>query len=163
MIHQSQPFSGCFPTAIAMLYDVSVDEVVKVGLEGTSWTKWDKEFNTRRPISTYAEVVTRILNRFPGPRTLAFNNVLPTYSPPYPDELPNGKGAMTIQASFSGHVVAYNDQVIFDSNLTMGIPFKLWRDSRIDSGWCFVRIITMDEMKAERFKPTQLSLNLQPR
>ncbi|KKL64865.1 hypothetical protein LCGC14_2160700 [marine sediment metagenome] len=162
MIHQKQPYAGCFPTTVAMLYNVDIDEVIKVGLEGTPWTSWDEGFNNTRSTTAYRDIVSRILLKFPGPLTLAYNNLVQCSITPFPINLPPNKGAITITNLIANHVVAYEDQVIFDGNMEMGVNWKLWRNHRIKYDWSLVRIITMAEItaKVQPTQPIQLKLNL---
>ncbi|KKM26337.1 hypothetical protein LCGC14_1585700 [marine sediment metagenome] len=161
MIHQKQPFGGCFPTTMAMLYDVNVEEVIKVGLEGTPWTKWNEHFDHTRSHTAYQEIVTRILMKFPGPRTLAYSTAKPRIPPPFPRNLPTNKGAITITSILGNHVVAYEDQVVFDGNFDMGIPWHMWHEYRRIGDWSLVRIITMTEITAfSELQSKQLKLNL---
>ena len=161
MIHQKQPYAGCFPTTMAMLYDVNVEEVIKVGLAGTPWTKWNKAFDAQRTHSTYSQIVTRILLNFPGPRSLAYNASTSGVTL-FPESLPPNKGAITITNIFSNHVVAYEDQVVHDGNMEMGVSWKLWKNHRIVNDWTLVRIITMAEITAtvQPAQSMQLKLNL---
>ena len=167
MIHQRQPYAGCFPTTVAMLYNVDVDEVIKVGLEGTPWTEWDEAFNHTRSTTAYRDIVSHILAKFPGPLTLAYNNSVPLYTLPFPESLPTNKGAITITNRIANHVVAYENQVIFDGNMSMGVNWRLWRNYRIEYDWSLVKIITMAEItaaeltaKVQHTQPIQLKLNL---
>ena len=161
MRHQKQPYAGCFPTAVAMLYDVNVAEVIKAGLEGTRWTKWNEEFDKTRTHSTYSEIVTRILLKYPGPRSLAYNTSTNGVGI-FPRNLPPNKGAVTITKLSANHVVAYEDQVIHDGNMDTGVSWDLWRSQHIYNGWRLIRIITMAEMTStKQSSPAiQLKLNL---
>ena len=146
MRHQKQPYAGCFPTTLAMLYDVNVEEVIKVGLAGTRWTKWDEAFDHTRSHTAYSDIVSRILVKFPGPRTLAYSPLIPRISPPFPRDLPTNKGAITITNLVSNHIVAYEDQVVHDGNMEVGINWTLWRNYQYNNDWRLVRIITMAEI-----------------
>ena len=146
MRHQKQPYCGCFPVTMAMLYNVKVDEVVKVGLEGTSWTTWDKAFHLAKDNKVYYDIVKHILLKFPGPLALAYNTSIPHNPLQFPWQLPPNKGAITITNGPGNHVVAYENQMIFDGNMTTSIPWDMWKDYRIEFNWTLTSIIEMDNI-----------------
>lgn len=148
MNHQQQPHNACFPTALAMIYDVPVEQVIRYGLSGTRFKTWS-DIHPSKLKYTYACI--RILIKWPAPLAMALGkcrnpNTSDITNPPQP--LPSGKGMITLNWLFlQYHVVAFEDQMVHCSNRPEGIPWLDYYKQMTDEGWKFTEIRVIEVKK----------------
>lgn len=148
MKHQKQTHNACFPTTLAMLHDVDVSEVIAYGLEGTPYTKWSE---AHRDKASYQKIVCKVLDKWYGPLCMGLgkfsepncSDICMGTSDPTP--LPPGKGMITMRFMLiHGHVVAYENQMIYDGNRDEAVPWLTYYDQMSKRGWRFEEIRSVE-------------------
>ena len=135
MRHQRQGTWECYPTTIAMLADVPKDEVMERVERALGMTypqaiqRGEMSYPYRQE---FCHIVTRVAASF-GVNVPALwpDEFFPHGAQGIPDKLP-GRGALVITLEESGvsHIVAYEDDVIFDPDLPRPQHVTVWKEMR---------------------------------
>ena len=138
MEHQIQPNNACFPTVVAMLLGIDVQEVINYGLSRGKHKQWEHTGDYRG----YRAMVHSVAAHFHVPyRWGVMMTDTPTLSSDKP-ALPSGKGAIVIRKNlWGGHIVAYEDQLIYDGALPGVISWDAWYDVKmVKEKWLITEI-----------------------
>ena len=138
MKHQIQRNNGCFPTVVAMLLGIDVQEVVDYGLSLGKHKQWDHTedyFDYRamiKAVTTHYHVPYRWAVMMTDTPTLA--SLKPTLS--------SGKGVIVLRKlETDAHIVAYEGQFVYDGVLPEAISWDAWYDLKIvNEKWSITEI-----------------------
>jgi hypothetical protein len=135
MNHILQSEAECYPTTIAMLSNQPVKKVIQTLLRDTPYNTWQEMMVS----STFTRIdvfdhVTRIIHRnaqsiLPWISTKALR-AFPTDQPVGLSLSPlalSGRGTITVRKPGAGHVVAFENNMIYDPGISAPINWRLWK------------------------------------
>jgi hypothetical protein len=132
MNHIRQSGETCYPTAVAMLSDQPVQQVIQTLLKGTSYATWGQMLSeslhhTQDEIDHTAQIVhqnAQSILPWISPKSLKVSYWEPRVS--LAPLVLNGRGTISVRTMAAGHVVAFEKGMVYDSAMRSPVPWELW-------------------------------------
>lgn len=153
---QRQHSKECALATVAMLADIPLDDVYEYACHLADITNWDQlAYDPGRFWSVLAHVALdaglplKFVNEWTIPRLRDAEDArFGVHECPTESGSPNltGKGILRIKLAISSHVVAYEDGLVYDSNLSYPATFGLWlrKAEQLYGPISSIKVLTID-------------------
>jgi hypothetical protein len=149
MNHILQFGETCYPTTIAMLSNRPVESVIRALLQHTPLRTWEQLMEIVPRVSQDEfDYISRIIHRnaqsilpWITPEALRVSYYQPRIG--LSSSALNGRGTMSLRKPGAGHVVAFENGMIYDPAIQQPVPWKLW-EMLHDMTGCKVVNLTVD-------------------